>query len=75
MKETALRDSEVSILGATQNLTIYSAELCTPQDSGFACKDRLPAPILFCDPITKPNKTRKSKLSRNNKITATKISQ
>lgn len=75
MKEVALRDCEVSILGDIGNLTSYSPELCTPQNPGFACKGRLPTPIPFCDFIKKSNEKRKSKLSRNNKVTATKISQ
>lgn len=68
MKEIALRDSEVSILGGIHNLS-------TPQDPGFACKGRLPTTIPFCDPINKPNEKRKSKFFRNNKVTATKILQ
>lgn len=38
MEEIALRDCEVSILGDIHNLTSYSPELHTPQDTGFACK-------------------------------------
>lgn len=75
MKDIALRDYEASILGDIHNLSSYSPELRNPQDPGFACKDRLPTPILLCDSFNKSNEKRKSKLSRNNKVTDTKISQ
>lgn len=75
MKDIALRDYEVSILGDIHILSGYSPELCNPQDPGFACKDRLATPTPFCDSFNKPNEKRKSKLSRNNKVTDTKISQ
>lgn len=75
MEEIALRDCEVSILGDIHNLTSYSPELHTHRTLALHARVRLPTSISFWDSVIKPNEKRKSKLCRDNKVTATKISQ